>query len=269
MISFVIPAYNEERLLGRTISSIHDSTRPTGLAYEVLVVNDASTDRTTDIARSLGAEVIDVQLRHIAAVRNAGARRARGEVLIFVDADTVVTPTAVRMALDAVARGAIGGAARCGFDEPLPLFARVSAFLFFRGVYLLGMATGVFIFATREGFAKVGGFDERYYTAEDCYLAKSLRKAGKFILLPTYVETSGRKMRAYKPWKLIKLFGRLLLRGEKAMQSREGLEYWYDPPRDAADPQPAPQPAPQHAGGAMHKAPAAGPAVELHGGSVR
>jgi glycosyltransferase involved in cell wall biosynthesis len=116
MISFVIPAYNEERLLGRTISSIHDSTRPTGLAYEVLVVNDASTDRTPAIARSLGAEVIDVQLRHIAAVRNAGARRARGEVLIFVDADTVVTPTAVRMALDAVARGAIGGAARGGVD---------------------------------------------------------------------------------------------------------------------------------------------------------
>ncbi len=244
MISFVIPAYNEERLLGRTISSIHDSAKPTAQAYEVLVVNDASTDRTTEIARSLGAEVIDVQLRHIAAVRNAGAKRARGEVLIFVDADTVVTPTAVRMALDAVARGAIGGAARCGFDEPLPLFARVSAFLFFRGVYLLGMATGVFIFATREGFAKVGGFDERYYTAEDCYLAKSLRKAGKFILLPTYVETSGRKMRAYKPWKLIMLFGRLLLRGEKAMQSRDGLEYWYDPQRDGAEAEATPRTSP-------------------------
>ncbi|MFN5661852.1 MAG: glycosyltransferase family 2 protein, partial [Planctomyces sp.] len=79
MISFVIPAYNEERLLGRTISSIHDSTRPTGLAYEVLVVNDASTDRTPAIARSLGAEVIDVQLRHIAAGPSA-AQRAAGSM---------------------------------------------------------------------------------------------------------------------------------------------------------------------------------------------
>ena len=92
--SLIIPAYNEERLLGRLLDSA-DAARATygcGGAIEVIVANNASTDRTAAIAAPRGCRVILVERRIIAAVRNAGARAARGAVLAFVDADAQVHP---------------------------------------------------------------------------------------------------------------------------------------------------------------------------------
>lgn len=96
MISFVIPAHNEAALIGRTISALHESARAMGEPYEVIVADDASTDRTGAIAREHGARVVAVSFRRIAATRNAGAREATGELLFFVDADTVVPARALR-----------------------------------------------------------------------------------------------------------------------------------------------------------------------------
>src|SRR5215467_13374571 len=88
VISFVVPAYNEERLLGRTLAALHSAARALSQPYELVVVDDGSTDRTAAIATAGGATVVSVQFRQIARVRNAGAAAATGEVLIFVDADT-------------------------------------------------------------------------------------------------------------------------------------------------------------------------------------
>ena len=79
--------------------------RGVGRPYEVIVVNDASTDRTAAIAAVHAATVIDVSHRHIAATRNAGARAARGDVLFFIDADTQANVPAVRAALRAGCAG--------------------------------------------------------------------------------------------------------------------------------------------------------------------
>lgn len=227
MISFIVPAYNEEALLGRTLASIHAAARGVGVEYELIVVNDGSTDRTPEIAVGHGAKVVSVRLRHIAAVRNVGARHAVGARLMFCDADTVLSSEALRGALLAFERGAVGGAARIWFEDPVPAFARVTSTLFLFGLYNLRMATGAFIFVERSAFASVNGFDERYFTAEDCYLTKTLRKKGRFVILRETVMTSGRKMRAYTPWQLANVFGRILLRGEAACQTRDGLEFWY------------------------------------------
>src|SRR5437867_847416 len=92
--SLIIPAYNEERLLGRLLDSV-DAARATyggGDAVEVIVADNASTDRTAVIAAMRGCRVIAVEKRVIAAARNAGARAARGEFLAFVDADAQVHP---------------------------------------------------------------------------------------------------------------------------------------------------------------------------------
>src|SRR5262245_58908955 len=85
VISFVIPAYNEESLLGRTLDAVSDAAGALGRPFEVVVVDDASTDRTAAVARGLGARVVPVNHRQIAATRNAGAREAAGQMLIFVD----------------------------------------------------------------------------------------------------------------------------------------------------------------------------------------
>jgi glycosyltransferase involved in cell wall biosynthesis len=74
MISFVIPAHNEAALIGRTLAAVHESTRQLAEPSEVIVVDDASTDGTGEIARGHGARVVPVHFRRIAATRNAGGR---------------------------------------------------------------------------------------------------------------------------------------------------------------------------------------------------
>src|SRR4051812_37220387 len=109
MVSFIIPAHNEELWLPRTLSAIHASVRACAEPWEIIVVNDASTDRTEEIARQCGATVVNVNYRQIAATRNSGARSASGERLIFVDADTIVAASVVASALRSMNKGAVGG----------------------------------------------------------------------------------------------------------------------------------------------------------------
>src|SRR5262245_46006339 len=141
MISFIIPAHNEEALLGRTLAAAHAAARELGRPYEIVVANDASTDRTGEIAAAQGARVVAVNRRQIAATRNAGAAAATGDILFFVDADTQVTAEAVRAAVKRLANGAVGGGAAVHFDEgPLPLYARILERLLPPLLHLLAMA---------------------------------------------------------------------------------------------------------------------------------
>src|SRR5262245_10787235 len=113
MISFIIPAYNEEFLLDQTLRAVNDAAGALGGRFEVMVADDASTDRTASIALEHGARVVPGGHRQIAATRNAGARAASGEMLLFVDADTTVNAAAVRAAIGAMRKGAVGGG--CAF----------------------------------------------------------------------------------------------------------------------------------------------------------
>src|SRR4029453_4170295 len=70
MISIIIPAYNEEALLDGTLTAIRAAAETLASPYEVIVVDDGSTDRTAAIASAHGARVVTVKLRHIAAARN-------------------------------------------------------------------------------------------------------------------------------------------------------------------------------------------------------
>jgi glycosyltransferase involved in cell wall biosynthesis len=101
VLSFIIPAHNEEALIGRTLSALHEAARALGESYEIIVAIDTSTDRTAEIALEHGARLVAVDRRQIAATRNAGARAATGDLFIFVDADTMVTERALRAAVRA------------------------------------------------------------------------------------------------------------------------------------------------------------------------
>lgn len=95
MISFIVPAHNEEALIARTLNAIHHAAQATGAKYEIIVVDDASTDATAELAREHGAMVVPVNHRQIARTRNSGGRAARGDRLFFIDADTLANPAAV------------------------------------------------------------------------------------------------------------------------------------------------------------------------------
>jgi len=123
-VSFVIPAHDEELLLPRTLDSIHATARELRLDYEIVVVVDASTDRTGAIAAERGARVVRVDYRRIAATRNAEARAASGALLVFVDADTILPVGPMAGALGVLASGGLAGGSACAFGGAIPGWAR-------------------------------------------------------------------------------------------------------------------------------------------------
>jgi hypothetical protein len=118
-------------------------------------------------------------------------------MLVFVDADTIVTPAAVRAAIVAMRGGAVGGGCTVRFDGRLPLYARVLTAIAVHLYRAIRLASPCFLFCTREAFRAAGGFDETLFAAEEVAMSKALRRQGRFVILREPVTTSGRKLRAY------------------------------------------------------------------------
>lgn len=238
MISFIVPAYNEECLLGATLDALHAAARALGEPYELVVADDASTDRTALVAQQHGAQLVRVAHRQIAATRNSGARATTGELLIFVDADTLVNEAVVRAAVQAMREGAVGGGAAIRFDGRVPWFARLSLPLLVGFFRIAGLAAGCFVFSTRAAFEAVGGFDESYFGAEELVFSRALKRQGAFVILRQAVTTSARKFRTHSLGEVLLTMLRLALRGPKAVRQRQGMEFWYDGRRDEPPPKP-------------------------------
>jgi glycosyltransferase involved in cell wall biosynthesis len=182
-VSFIIPARNEERLLPATLARI--ASLVSGVTYEILVVDNGSTDATALLARNQGAMVLEEPARTVAGLRNAGAARASGSILVFLDADILITEAwagefnRVLSELECNNRVITGSRAGIG-SKPrwiekywfLPM-TRERA-----GTY---MNSGHLILH-RDLFRELGGFDERLMTGEDWDLAKRARKKGVQII---------------------------------------------------------------------------------------
>ena len=161
MISFIVPAHNEELWIGSCLNSIHTAMETIAEPYEVIVVDDASTDSTLEIARQ-SARVISVDHRKISAVRNEGARAASGETLFFVDADTKANADNVMAAIAALRSGAIGGGCIPELDGPVPFWGRIIHRVAMFGGRLFHIVGGCFLFCTREAYLATGGFSEHF-----------------------------------------------------------------------------------------------------------
>ncbi len=227
MISLIVPAHNEEELLGRTLESLRQAAQASGRSFEIIVVDDASTDSTGAVAAEHGATVVNVSLRQIGLVRNAGARAATGQILVFVDADTVVPPETIQAALLALDQGAIGGGATITFDQSPERWARTLTGVWNFISRRMRWAAGCFVFVRREAFDAIGGFDVRYFIGEEVILSAALKRIGKFVILPQRVSTSPRKVQLHGKIETLGIILRLLFSGKKAWQRREGLDLWY------------------------------------------
>jgi glycosyltransferase involved in cell wall biosynthesis len=229
-VSIIIPAYNEEYLLEATLRAVGDGIAAIGVPAEVIVVDDGSTDRTAGIARDQGARVVSVNLRHIAAARNAGARAAGGSVLMFVDADTIVPVPIFKAALAAIDAGAVGGGAGVRQDTPEP---RWGAFAFVVVSWILrtaGWAAGCFVFVRRDVFDRVHGFDEQFFASEEIHLSRAVKRQGRFVILKESVITSGRKARMFSGRAALIQFAAALWPG--TLKRRDRLRFWYGGERE-------------------------------------
>ena len=235
-VSFVIPAHNEQQYLELTVKQIRSAAEALIDQYEIIVVNDASTDRTPQLAQSLATRVIDVKLRNIGAVRNAGAAQAKFDWIIFVDADTLVPEKTLSAALRALSRGAVGGGAFVRLDESraIPWFKMMLYFMVSFFWQTVGRwAAGCFMFCQRDAFWEFGGFDEQFFAAEELFFSCSLKKIGKFQLVREPVITSARKFHGYSFWQLLSF---LILPMSASLsgsplQSRFGLDLLYEDER--------------------------------------
>ena len=230
MLSFIVPAYNEELELPSAIAAIRNAAQDR--QYEIVVADDASADATAEIARSAGAEVVSINRRQIAAARNAGAGHARGDILFFVDADTRINEKHVTGAIAALKEGGSGGGARIVVDGSIPLWSRVFTTTFCALYFALKLGAGAFLFTTRKNFDTVGGFDEKLFIGEEIYFSIALRKLGRFRVLREPVVTSGRKLRMYSAREILGNSLSVVLRGPRAARSRKGLHIWYDGKRE-------------------------------------
>ena len=233
MISFIVPAHNEEAWVGRCVSAIRSAMELVGEQHEVIVVDDASTDATAAIARQQGAQVVRVEHRQISATRNAGARQAHGDILFFVDADTLVNAAAIQSALRSVRAGAVGGGCWPQFEGWIPWWWRLTMSVGERICRRLHfLPSGACLFCERSTYQAVGGFNEKYYAAEDVAFIAALKRRGRFVILSETVVTSGRKVRAHSFLTYARLSARLVFLGSRGVRSRRGLEYWYEPERE-------------------------------------
>ena len=239
-LSFIIPAYNEELELPATIEAIRKAAEDRsaegrirrGKHYEIIVVDDASSDETSDIARNAGTQVVRINRRQIAAARNAGARAAKGKILFFVDADTRINSKHVGGAIAALEEGCAGGGARIVVGGTIPLWAHILLKAFCALYFGFNFGAGAFLFTTRKNFNAVGGFDEKLFIGEEIYFSVALRKLGRFKILGDPAATSGRKLRMYSAREILGNFLSVILRGPRAARSRARLHIWYDGKRE-------------------------------------
>jgi len=232
MLSFIVPAYNEEHELADTLAAIDAAASDGARPYEIIVVDDASTDATPKIASNAGAKVVQIDRRQIAASRNAGGHVAQGEYLFFVDADTRINRAHVSGGVAALESGYAGGSALVAMDGFVPIWGRMLLRGFSSIYFGLNLGAGAFLFTTRHNFDVVGGFDEQYFAGEEVYFSLELKKLGRFKVLREPVVTSGRKLRMYPARHFLRKFFGVVVRGPRGVRSRAKLSLWYDGKRE-------------------------------------
>ena len=236
-ISVMIPAYNEERYLAATIENVRQAIREFqrkySLTVEVIVVNNNSTDRTEQVALEHGARVVFEANNQIAAARNAGGRAARGEIVAFLDADSHISPNLLTIVYEVMSSGQYigGGVARVYRDKTLPSIALLQA-VNYVGRWIFGVSTGL-MYTLKETFDRVGGFDERYYAAEEGRFILELKKLGKkegkkfCNIKEGCVITSARKFEQLKGPVLLWTGLKFVLFPWK-LRDRKACSFWYD-----------------------------------------
>lgn len=216
MISVVIPAHNEEKYIGKCLRSIKSASKYVpDEEVEMIVVANRCTDKTENVAMKNGAKVIKNEDKCISAIRNAGIKEAKGEVIVTIDSDSIMTKKSLQEIKEFLDSGKyIGGGTN-------PKFDRMSVGIFFSSLYVAinvipiaiknrAALSGAMFWFYKKDFEEIGGFDESLVSLEDMDFASRLNSLGKKrgkkygTLKKSYIVTSARKFDEFGDWYLIK-----------------------------------------------------------------
>lgn len=193
-LSVIVPTLNEETFLEATLAAIPPQ-------HERFVVDGGSTDGTVHLAKECGAEVVVSPRAGRARQLNLGAERASGDLLLFLHADTIIPTRSLSNMLAAMAKqpDAPGGGFVRYFDRR-SAFLKVTCFIAglrgrLRGIHFGDQA----IFARRETFDSIGGFEEDAPMAEDLIFSLQMRKLGKPLTITPPILSSGRRFETAGP----------------------------------------------------------------------
>jgi glycosyltransferase involved in cell wall biosynthesis len=236
-ISVIIPAFNEERLLGETLRQVKMAMEVfarRGWKTELIVCDNNSTDRTAEIAREVDAMVVFEPINQIARARNRGASIATGDWLLFVDADSHPSAELFTDVAEQIKSGrCLAGGVTVRLDEKHFVAGWVTR-LWNCASRIFKLLAGSFIFCEAAAFRKIGGFNIEFFAAEELELSKRLWQLArdtnkKVVILHRHpLITSARKMRLYSSWEHLRLLARVIFSRGRILRNREAAHLWYD-----------------------------------------
>jgi glycosyltransferase involved in cell wall biosynthesis len=236
-LSIIVPAFNEARLIEQCVQSITVSvatnSKP-GFTSEIIVVDNNSTDNTAELAKLAGAHVVFEPINQIGRARNAGAAQATGDWLLFLDADSQLSPGLLADILQMIESGRYVGCGSTLRMDGLPWWAKLTLQLWTRASILCRWAAGALVVCRREAFQEVGGFDQDLYALDEIRLSKQLKRWGQerglqFTIMTRHpLETSSRKISLYSGREIAGQILRIFLLPKRTLQDKKHLSVWYD-----------------------------------------
>ncbi len=236
-LSIVIPAFNEARLIAQTLHSVTHSiaaNQRSGFTSEIIVVDNNSTDNTAELARQTGVRVVFEPINQIGRARNAGAAHATGDWLLFLDADSLLSPDLLADILRLIASGKYVGCGSTLRMDGLPWWANLTLQFWTTVSVLCRWAAGALVVCRRDAFQEIGGFDQELYALDEVRLSKQLKQWGRrrglqFTILTKHpLETSSRKVSLYSGREIAGQLFRIFFLPKKTLHDKKHLSVWYD-----------------------------------------
>lgn len=243
-VTHIIPAHNESRFLPKTLGSVRAAISRSPVSVEIVVVDNVSTDGTAEVARAHGARVVLETTRCIAAVRNAGARAARGAYLSFADADSLVSANFFERVVANLDREECGGGNFAIRPDRTSVGIRFNVQLVIALVRLIYRVGGGSYFCRKADFEAIGGFDTGRQYGEDvdfaCRLKRHAKRRGMRYVQDHTAEviTSMRKAEVFGDWHPILFLLKLPLYAFRPSAAYRYLRgYFYEFDRTAVGPE--------------------------------
>lgn len=226
-ISIVIPAFNEEKFISRTLRKVRAATASftdIGWGSEIIVCDNNSTDKTAAKAAANGATVVFEPVNQISRARNRGAFHATGDWLLFIDADAEPSKELFSDVAQAIKSGKfVGGGST----------VRMPEVRFLAGIWngisrFFQWSIGSCLFCHGGLFRHVGGFSTDWFAAEEIDLCRRLKKHGRLtVLTKNPLKVSARKAGSFSTSEYLRIWCKALLTGGKNFKDQSQCGFWY------------------------------------------